>query len=129
MTPALSHRVSFPYLLFTTLDFKGTVRAGHFAGCCNSRGNSSTHHENGILRQGRIIPQGVHLTYSDFLSTVSRKYSHEIQTSEYGFGLEGVLRSRAHVITGILNGVDYNEWSPSERQVHRGSFRRPGVER
>ncbi len=52
------------------------------------------------------------LLYSDFITTVSRRYSQEIQTSEYGFGLEGVLRSRAQSIAGILNGVDYNEWCP-----------------
>ena len=52
------------------------------------------------------------LTYSDFITTVSRKYSQEIQTTEYGFGLEGVLRDRAATVTGILNGVDYDEWSP-----------------
>lgn len=52
------------------------------------------------------------LTYSDYVTTVSRKYSQEIQTAEYGFGLEGVLRDRAATVTGILNGVDYNEWSP-----------------
>jgi starch synthase len=52
------------------------------------------------------------LIYSDFITTVSRKYSQEIQTSEYGFGLEGVLRDRAATVTGILNGVDYAEWSP-----------------
>jgi len=52
------------------------------------------------------------LVYSDFVTTVSRRYSQEIQTSEYGFGLEGVLRARAATVTGILNGVDYNEWSP-----------------
>jgi starch synthase len=52
------------------------------------------------------------LTYSDYVTTVSRKYSHEIQTAEYGFGLEGVLRDRASTVTGILNGVDYDEWSP-----------------
>jgi starch synthase len=52
------------------------------------------------------------LTYSDFITTVSRKYSQEIQTAEYGFGLEGVLRDRAATVTGILNGVDYDEWSP-----------------
>jgi starch synthase len=52
------------------------------------------------------------LTYSDFVTTVSRKYSQEIQTAEYGFGLEGVLRDRASTVTGILNGVDYDEWSP-----------------
>jgi len=52
------------------------------------------------------------LVYSDFITTVSRKYSQEIQTTEFGFGLEGVLRARAATVTGILNGVDYDEWSP-----------------
>jgi starch synthase len=52
------------------------------------------------------------LVLSDFVTTVSKKYSQEIQTTEYGFGLEGVLRSRAATVTGILNGVDYEEWSP-----------------
>ena len=52
------------------------------------------------------------LVSSDFITTVSRKYSQEIQTTEYGFGLEGVLRNRAATVTGILNGVDYDEWSP-----------------
>jgi starch synthase len=52
------------------------------------------------------------LVYADFITTVSKKYSHEIQTAEYGFGLEGVLRDRAATVTGILNGVDYDEWSP-----------------
>lgn len=54
------------------------------------------------------------LVSSDFITTVSRKYSQEIQTSEYGFGLEGVLRARAATVTGILNGVDYDEWSPEK---------------
>ncbi len=52
------------------------------------------------------------LVFSDFVTTVSKKYSQEIQTTEYGFGLEGVLRNRAATVTGILNGVDYEEWSP-----------------
>ena len=52
------------------------------------------------------------LVSSDFITTVSRKYSQEIQTSEFGFGLEGVLRDRAATVSGILNGVDYDEWSP-----------------
>jgi starch synthase len=52
------------------------------------------------------------LVLSDFVTTVSKKYSQEIQTTEYGFGLEGVLRNRAATVTGILNGVDYEEWSP-----------------
>jgi starch synthase len=52
------------------------------------------------------------LVFSDFVTTVSKKYSQEIQTTEYGFGLEGVLRQRSATVTGILNGVDYQEWSP-----------------
>ena len=52
------------------------------------------------------------LAYADMVTTVSRKYSQEIQTSEFGFGLEGVLKERAQTVTGILNGVDYDEWNP-----------------
>ncbi|HSM87544.1 MAG TPA: glycogen/starch synthase, partial [Candidatus Limnocylindrales bacterium] len=57
------------------------------------------------------------LVFSDYITTVSRKYSQEIQTSEYGFGLEGVLRSRSGTVTGILNGVDYNEWAPDKDKL------------
>ena len=62
------------------------------------------------------------LTYSDFITTVSKKYSHEIQTAEYGFGLEGVLHDRASTVTGILNGVDYDEWSPQTDKFTAAKF-------
>jgi starch synthase len=52
------------------------------------------------------------LVFADFLTTVSRKYAQEIQTPEYGHGLDGTMRDRAATVTGILNGVDYGEWSP-----------------
>jgi starch synthase len=52
------------------------------------------------------------LAYSDWITTVSRKYAQEIQTGEFGFGLDGVLKERAQTLTGILNGVDYEEWNP-----------------
>jgi starch synthase len=52
------------------------------------------------------------LVYANYLTTVSPKYAQEIQTPEYGYGLEGVVRSRADRLTGILNGVDYSAWSP-----------------
>ncbi|MDR3699213.1 MAG: glycogen synthase GlgA [Candidatus Sulfopaludibacter sp.] len=52
------------------------------------------------------------ISFADWLSTVSPTYAREIQTPEFGFGLDGALRSRAGVLTGILNGVDYREWSP-----------------
>jgi starch synthase len=52
------------------------------------------------------------ILFSDFVTTVSRKYAEEIQTPEYGCGLEGVLKSRGDRLQGILNGVDYEDWSP-----------------
>ena len=52
------------------------------------------------------------ISMADFITTVSRKYSQEIQTAEYGFGLEGVLRARGSTIAGILNAVDYVSWNP-----------------
>jgi starch synthase len=57
------------------------------------------------------------LVFSDYVTTVSRKYSQEIQTPEYGFGLDGVLRARSGTVSGILNGVDYGEWSPERDKL------------
>ncbi len=56
------------------------------------------------------------LVYADYVTTVSRRYALEIQTAEYGFGLEGVLRGRSGTVAGILNGVDYSQWSPESDQ-------------
>ena len=53
------------------------------------------------------------IVYSDAINTVSRGYAREIQTEEYGFGLEGLLRHRSLVLSGILNGVDYSQWDPA----------------
>ena len=52
------------------------------------------------------------LLYSSALSTVSPRYSQEIQTPEFGCGLDGLLRARKERLFGILNGVDYSEWNP-----------------
>jgi starch synthase len=52
------------------------------------------------------------LLFADYLTTVSRKYAEEIQTAENGVGLDGVVKSRAKRLVGILNGVDYSVWSP-----------------
>ena len=52
------------------------------------------------------------LIYADKISTVSEGYSKEIQTPEYGCGLEGVLQFRKNDLTGIMNGIDYSVWNP-----------------
>lgn len=63
---------------------------------------------------GRVNFMKGALLYADRLTTVSPQYATEIQSSEeFGFGLEGVLRSRAGSLTGILNGVDDRIWNPA----------------
>lgn len=52
------------------------------------------------------------LVFADAISTVSQTYAQEIQNAEHGFGLDGLLRARSHDLFGILNGVDYSDWSP-----------------
>lgn len=54
------------------------------------------------------------IIFSDIVTTVSPSYSREIQTEEYGYGLEGVLQERSKDLYGIINGVDYDEWDPSK---------------
>ncbi len=51
--------------------------------------------------------------HADKLSTVSPTYAKEIQTPQFGFGLQDHIRAHAYKLTGILNGVDYDEWNPA----------------
>src|SRR6516164_11713087 len=57
------------------------------------------------------------LVFSDRLTTVSPTYAREIQTPAFGCGLEGLVRSRAQLLTGILNGVDPQIWDPRHDRV------------
>ena len=52
------------------------------------------------------------LVYSDYITTVSNSYAGEIQTPEFGEGLEDILRWRHERLWGIINGIDYNTWNP-----------------
>jgi starch synthase len=62
------------------------------------------------------------ILFSDFITTVSRKYAAEIQTPEFGYGLEGVLLTRGDRLQGILNGVDYESWDPATDKLIPASF-------
>jgi starch synthase len=52
------------------------------------------------------------LVFADWITTVSPTYAKEIQTSKYGYGLEGLISYRKDNLTGIVNGVDYSVWNP-----------------
>ena len=62
---------------------------------------------------GRLNLLKTGIVFSDAISTVSPTYAVEIQTPEHGCGLDGVLRYRSDVLSGILNGIDANDWNPA----------------
>lgn len=62
------------------------------------------------------------LAYANIINTVSEKYAREIQTPEYGSGLEGVLVSRSEDLYGILNGVDYDIWNPEKDTFIKANY-------
>ena len=78
---------------------------------------TATFHPGGIEFYGNVNLLKAGLVYSDYLTTVSRKYAQEIQTPEFGYGLDGVVRSRADRLVGILNGVDYALWNPEKDKL------------
>ncbi len=53
------------------------------------------------------------ILFADAVTTVSERYAREIQTPEFGCGLDVVMRENAHKLTGILNGADYGTWNPA----------------
>jgi starch synthase len=53
---------------------------------------------------------------ADIITTVSPRYAEEIQTPEFGFGFDGIMRRRRADLVGILNGIDTREWDPAHDQ-------------
>ncbi len=68
------------------------------------------------------------LADSDMLSTVSRRYSYEIQMAENGYGLDWLLRQRSDRLIGITNGVDYDVWNPENDADLPAHFNRENLE-
>ena len=71
----------------------------------------------GIEFHGKISYMKAGLVYANRITTVSPTYAREICTPEFGCGLEGVMRDRGRDLSGILNGVDYEIWNPSDPAI------------
>ena len=68
---------------------------------------------DGLEFWGKVSFLKAGVNYSDVITTVSARYAKEIQTPEYGFGFDGILRRRADRLVGILNGIDAAVWDPA----------------
>lgn len=66
---------------------------------------------------GKISFMKAGLVHANWITTVSPNYAREICTHEFGCGLDGVLREKSSKLSGILNGVDYNIWTPEDTQI------------
>ena len=86
-------------------------------------------HMEGVEFMGQINFLKAGLAYADRIITVSPTYAKEIQRPEWGWYLEGLLARRAKDLVGILNGVDYDIWSPTRSphfETHYDSNRLAG---
>jgi starch synthase len=76
----------------------------------------------GLEYYGKVNVLKGGLEFADLINTVSATYSKEIQTKEFGFGLEGVLLRRKDALFGILNGLDYSIWNPQTDKFIAAAF-------
>lgn len=69
---------------------------------------------DGLEFHGDISYLKAGLWYADAITTVSPTYAEELQRPDFGMGFDGVIRARSDVLTGILNGIDTDEWGPGD---------------
>lgn len=91
----LAYQGLFPYDVFKSLNLDPTLWA---------------HDALEFYNQVCFIKGGI--VYADRITTVSPNYAREIQTPEFGAGLDGLLRQRATALSGVVNGIDTHEWDP-----------------
>jgi len=80
---------------------------------------------NGLEFHGDVSFMKAGLYFADRITTVSPTYAREIQTPAQGQGLDGLLRGRAGVLSGILNGVDDAVWNPADDPLLPHRYRMP----
>jgi starch synthase len=106
-------------LTIHNLAYQGLFPASNFA-LMNLPGAYFT--PAGLEFYGKLNCLKAGIVYSDFITTVSPRYAREITTEEFGCGLDGLLRQRNSSLTGILNGVDYEEWNPAADRFVKHPF-------
>jgi starch synthase len=107
--PARGRRVASVYTVHN-LAYQGVFAPVHFFDLGLP---TSAFSVNGLEFHGQLSFMKAGLYYADHITTVSPTYAQEIQTPEQGCGLDGLLRVRAHDLSGILNAVDEAVWNPA----------------
>ncbi|MBD3278580.1 MAG: glycogen synthase GlgA [Candidatus Aegiribacteria sp.] len=67
------------------------------------------------------------IVFCDRITTVSPTYAREIQTPEYGEGMDGILRANSYRLSGILNGIDYSVWDPAADDAIPFNYNAAGI--
>jgi starch synthase len=93
------------------IGYQGVFSAGQAGDLAPGVGIEALHQAD--LATGRVNPMRHGVMYADAVTTVSPTYADEIRTVEGGHGLDGDLRARGAAVSGLLNGVDYDEWNPA----------------
>jgi starch synthase len=96
-------------LTIHNLGYQGNFPAAAFADLGLDPG---LYHPGGVEFWDRVSFLKAGIVWSDAVNTVSPTYAREIQTPEYGFGMDDLLLMHSGKLSGILNGVDYEEWNP-----------------
>jgi len=96
-------------LTIHNLGYQGNFPAAAFADLGLDPG---LYHPGGLEFWNRVSYLKAGIVWSDAVNTVSPTYAREIQTPEYGFGMDDLLLTYSGKLSGILNGVDYDEWNP-----------------
>jgi starch synthase len=113
LVPALlAQAPARPATVFTihNLSYQGLFPAESFA-ALDLPASLWSMHGLEFFGQVSFIKGGI--VFADMLSTVSPRYASEIQTPEFGCGLDALLRHRSDRLVGILNGADYRHWNPA----------------
>ncbi|WP_048811912.1 glycogen synthase GlgA [Methylobacillus flagellatus] len=114
LTPAFLHHSASPHAR-SIISIHNLAFQGNFAPEWVQRLGLPNHsyQMHGLEYYGQMSFLKAGIYYADSITTVSPTYAREIQTEQYGFGMQGLLAARSHEIHGILNGIEIQEWNPA----------------